>query len=390
VSQRATSAAELPPVTDWYVNSGRRATRAPASILDDPQAIHRTLPGYEPTPLVSSPTIAAAVGLNRVWVKDESSRLGLPSFKVLGASYALYRSLQERLAQDQAWTSFEDWRRAADALRPLTLVTATEGNHGRAVAHLAKRLGLEARVLVPERMAVARKEAIEREGAVVESIAGTYDDAVAALAGFGGDDYLVLSDTSWDGYEKIPEWVITGYATIFAEVDTQLRHQYASRPDLLIVQAGVGAFAAAASQAWPSADGDAPPLVFAVEPEDAACVLSALRAGKPRQIEGPFDSIMAGLNCGLASAVALRHLQRGLDGIVAVADAHVRAALRLMHASGIAAGPTGAAGVAALLALRATAEETRATLGVGAISDALVICTEGVTDRDEIAGILGS
>jgi diaminopropionate ammonia-lyase len=128
--------------------------------------------------------------------------------------------------------------------------------------------------------------------------------------------------------------------------------------------------------------------VLAVEPEDAACVMSALEAGEPRLIQGPFKSLTAGLNCGLASAVALRHLRRGLDGVVTVADTHIRSALRLIHESSIAAGPTGAAGVAALLALHSSTEDIRVALGVVSIRDALVICTEGVTDEAEIAAVL--
>jgi diaminopropionate ammonia-lyase len=361
-------------VRDWFAN--RREPPSDAGEPLDPRAVHALLPGYAPTRLVDAPAIAEAAGLDRVWVKDETSRLGLPSFKILGASYALYRELRARLGDETKWTSFGNWRRAADALGPLTLVTATEGNHGRAVAHLARLLGLDAHVLVPEGTAASRRDAIAGEGAVVETVGGTYDDAIAALRGFGGDRHLVLSDTSWEGYERIPEWVIAGYATIFAEIGAE--------PELVVVQAGVGALAAAASRAY----GASRSRLLAVEPEHAACVLSALRAGAPEQVDGPFDSVMAGLNCGLASAVALRRLRHGLDGVVTVGDDDARAATRLMHASGVRAGPTGAAGAAALLALRASGDDVRAALGVDSAREALVICTEGVTDAAEIAAIL--
>lgn len=388
MAEQAARSIELPAVSGWFVNHKKPRSDGDEELRLDPRPVHQTLPGYEPTPLTEAPSIAAAAALERVWVKDESSRFGLPSFKILGASYALYRALRERLRDEREWTSFTDWQRAADVVRPLTLVTATEGNHGRAVARLANRLGLQAHVLVPRAIAPARKDAIWAEGATVESIAGTYDDAVAALSGFDGGRYLVLSDTSWSGYEQIPKWVIMGYEAIFAEIDSQLLERHARPPDLIVVQAGVGALAAAATRAWPSPDGPRLPRVVAVEPEGAACVMSALRAGEPRQLPGPFESVMAGLNCGLASAVALPYLHRGLDGVVTIADAHVGPALRLMYENGISAGPTGAAGVAALLALLASDEQVRGALELTSIRDALVICTEGVTSPGEIDSIL--
>ena len=122
----------------------------PAPPPAGPLAFHRSLPGYAVTPLVEAPAAAAALGVRRVLVKDESSRLGLPSFKVLGASWAIHRALQ----------------RAAPR-RPPALVCATDGNHGRAVARMARLLGLEATVLVPSAMVAARRAAIAGEGARV-------------------------------------------------------------------------------------------------------------------------------------------------------------------------------------------------------------------------------
>ena len=173
-----------------------------------PLAFHRRLPGYAKTPLVDAPGIAETLGVGKVWVKDESARLGLPAFKVLGASWAVYKALLERLPGDEfgGWETVEELREKLEPLRPLALVAATDGNHGRALARVARLLGLGTRIIVPEEMVAARREAIVGEGAEVVVVEGTYDEA--------GERGLVVSDMSWPGYERIPSWVIEGYSTM--------------------------------------------------------------------------------------------------------------------------------------------------------------------------------
>jgi diaminopropionate ammonia-lyase len=371
----------LPGVPAWHVNPLAGHTVADGHPrLPDVSSVHHSLPGYAPTPLREAPSLASVVGLRRLWIKDESSRLGLPSFKVLGAAYALQRALSMRLGltSDQ-WTGFDSWQRAAAAAHPLTLVTATDGNHGRAVAHLARLLGLDAHVLVPADMAETRVRAIRDEGARVDRVDGSYDDAIAMLGQFTGPRELVLSDTSWAGYETIPRWVIQGYATIFAETDRQLTAAGAAAPDLVIIQAGVGALASAAVHHWRRTP-DTATRIITVEPCDAACVLAALASGEAKPVPAPHRSIMAGLNCGMVSSVALPSLVAGLAAAIAIDDLHATAAVRLMHQAGFATGETGAAGFAALLALRASDEETRTALHIDDIKDVLILCTEGVTD----------
>src|SRR5215217_8366526 len=145
-----------------------------------PMRFHRCLPGYEETPLVDAPALADALGVGKVLVKDESSWLGLPAFKVLGASWAVYRSLEERLPEGAFghWETLEELKERLAPLRPLNLVAATDGNHGRALARVARLLGLGARIFVPEGMAAARREAIAGEGAEVIVVEGTYDEAI--------------------------------------------------------------------------------------------------------------------------------------------------------------------------------------------------------------------
>jgi diaminopropionate ammonia-lyase len=194
------------------------------------------------------PALAEAAGVGRVLVKDESSRMGLPAFKILGASWATYRVLCDRLGDEPEWATPDDLAAVvADRLGPLRLVAATDGNHGRAVARMAKLLGLSATILVPDGTAPARIGGIAAEGAEVTVVPGTYDDAVAESAAMASDRDLVISDTSWPGYEDPPRSVIAGYATIFAELEAQLGGAGGAVLDLAMVPLGVGALGASAA-----------------------------------------------------------------------------------------------------------------------------------------------
>jgi diaminopropionate ammonia-lyase len=321
-----------------------RAAVPPTAPDLDALAFHRGLPGYAPTPLVEAPATARALGLDHLYVKLETERLGLPSFKVLGASWAAHKALRGRT--------------------DVTLVAATDGNHGRAVARVARLIGARAHILVPAGMAPARAQAIAGEGARVETVDGTYDEAVERAAALADEDHVVIQDTAWPGYTDVPRWIVDGYATIFAELAEQLPQT----PPLVAIQIGVGSLATAAVRAL------APVArMVAVEPADAACALRALRDGATAP--GPHRSVMAGLNAGVASPLALPELRRGIDTFVSVTDAAAEQAVRLLHEDGIAAGETGAAGVAGLLAL-------------GAGGSALTVCTEGPTDPAGFARIL--
>ena len=365
----------------------RDAGPLPAGARPGPevQAFHRRLPGYAPTPLRSLPSVAAGVGVDRVLVKDESARLGLPAFKILGASWATYRLLCARLGgEEPAWVTLTDLAAVVAArLGPLRLVAATDGNHGRAVARTAGWLGLAATILVPEGTAAARIDAIAGEGAEVVVVPGTYDDAVQVSAGMAADGVLVVSDTSWPGYEDTPRRVIEGYATIFAEVDTA-----APGPlDLVVVPLGVGALGAAAGT-WARAGrepGDGPMLV-GVEPTSAACVTAAVEAGHVVEVPGPHDSIMAGLNCGLASPLALPTVATTFDAFVTVTDDHCRKAIRTLAEAGMDVGETGAAALAGLQALIADHE---AEFPVPPQATVLLLATEGVTDPANFEQIVG-
>lgn len=332
-----------------FVNPALDPAAVPAP-SDEARAFHEGLAGYRPTPLRDLPAVAAATGVGAVALKDESDRLGLPAFKVLGASWAVERALRER----------PDTR---------TLVAASAGNHGRAVAHEAARHGLAARVYLPARSAAARREAIAAEGAEIVVVDGSYEDAVArAAADAAADGVVEIADVGDSGPAS---WVIDGYATLFAEIARQ------DAVDLVLVPAGVGSLAAAAARFG----ADAGVGIIGVEPTVAACVTASLRAGEPTEIHTP-GTTMAGLDCAAVSIAAWPTLRAGMAGTVTVTDPEAHGAMRELAAVDLAIGESGAAPLAGLRALVAdpACAALRDAVDLGPATRVVLIATEGPTD----------
>lgn len=369
---------------DLFVNPAARPSFAGPPSATAPRRFHRRLPDYAPTPLVDAGSLATRLGVSHLYVKAEHERFGLPSFKMVGTSWATYRVLVERLGHEpEPWRDLADLADACEPLRPFALASATDGNHGRAVARLARLLGFECRVFVSTGLPEARRRAIEGEGAHVTVVDGTYDDAVARAALEESDRCAVVSDTSWPGYEQVPAWVAEGYSTIFWEVDEALEARGLPPVDAVVVPVGVGALASAAVRHYrrPGV------VVLGVEPRAAACVLESLRAGEIRQVPGPHDSIMAGLNCGLPSRIAWPALREGLDAVVAIEDDAARRAVRSLASVGVVTGAAGAAALAGLTELAGSGDASR--LGLGPDRNVLVLATEGASDPEAYRRIVG-
>jgi len=331
------------------------------------RAFHRGLPAYAPTPLVSLPDLAASLGVAELLVKDESSRLGLPAFKVLGASWAVARLVAGLTG---ATTDLPSLRRAA-AGSGLRLVTATDGNHGRAVAHMAALLGLTATVFVPDVMTAAAAEAIAGEGADVVRTDADYDAAVVAAAGYAAEhpDRRLVQDTAWPGYEQVPAWIVEGYDTMLEEVDEQL----GVAPDLVAVPVGVGSLAQAVVGHY-RRSGSPHPALLSVEPDSAACVLASLAAGVPVTV-ATGTTVMAGLNCGTVSTSAWPVLQAGCDAAVTVSDAEALRAVEDLGRLGVSSGASGAATLAGVRVALAVPER-RDALGLDGGSRVVILSTE--------------
>lgn len=362
MSDNASSLREPP----WFARPGARALRcepAPAEV----RVFHAALPDYAPTPLTELPSLADEWGVGRVFVKDESRRLGLPAFKALGVSWAVHRTLAERAANG-----------AENG--PITLVTATDGNHGRALARVAQRLGQDAHVFVPQGVHPRAVAAIAAEQAKVTEVAGPYDEAVRLAAeAAAAPDAVLLQDTAWPGQERIPGWIVEGYSTLCAEIDEQLATEgVVEGPDLVSVPVGVGSLAQAVVTHYRSRPSGHAPALLSVEPEAAPCVLESLIRGAPVSVE-TGETTMAGLNCGTPSSIAWPFLRDGLDAAVAITDTDSARAAVDLAAAGVSSGPCGAAALAGLRAALtgAGAEERRTASGLGPTSVVVLLSTEG-------------
>ncbi len=401
-------------MNDYVINPFRQASPAGGHSLvgacadNDPLTFHRTLPGYTPTPLVSLPGLARELGVGEILVKDESHRLGLNAFKVLGASWAVYRYLKARW-ESETGQPFGDTLTLTPAQRAhfgdLTLSTATDGNHGRGVAWTARTLGLRAVIYMPRGTVPARVLNIRRENATVEVIDGTYDDAVEKIkADSARNGWQIVSDTSWPGYDQIPGWIQAAYTSMFREMETVIHAPDDPMVDLVFLQGGVGALAAGAIWYYVGRYGARRPNLVCLEPTDAACLLESARTpdGSPAVSRGKLTSIMAGLNCGVPSAIAWPIVRDATDLFVAMEDSYAWEAMRRYYHPAvdnngtadprITSGESGAAGLAALLALLQADDlaPAREFLGLSPASRILLLNTEGATDPEGFARTIQS
>ncbi|KAL2141371.1 hypothetical protein VTI28DRAFT_2457 [Corynascus sepedonium] len=353
------------------------------------QVVHRLLPAYAETPLHSLPSVARALGLGHVLVKDESQRFGLPSFKILGASWAVYRAVAERMGLRGGDGNGDDGAVASLLLNGkgqhgrggdgIKVITCTAGNWGRAVARMAGYLGVAAVVYVPSHMPEQTRELIRSEGAEVKVVEGDYDAAaeVAKGAGEREDGALLVMDIGWEGYESVPQWVVEGYQTMLDESDAQVLRATGGQPAThAIVPVGCGSIAQAVTHHYRSQAADAAAAaaaVLAVEPASAACLRASLESGRMTSVTTE-DSIMCGMNCGTLSTTAWPVLRAGIDGSVVVSDTEAHQAVQELKALDVQAGPCGASTLAALK-IAYDVEKTR--LGLTEQSVVVLYCTEG-------------
>jgi diaminopropionate ammonia-lyase len=374
----------------WFARDARGWTCGPPD--SGAAGFHRGLPGYAATPLVEAPGLAAELGVARLFVKDESARFDLRAFKFLGASWAGFRAVAARTgyagptALDGLRAHLRERGTAAGA--DLALVTATDGNHGRAVARTARLLGLPARVYLPKVAPDVVIGRISAEGARITVVDADYDGAVLAARSDADSaaDGLLIQDTAWPGYEEVPSWIVEGYETMFGEIDAQLSAAGVSAVALVGVQVGVGSLAQAAVAHYRSSAlaAAARPRLLSVEPDTAACILRSLADDAPVSVPTD-DTVMNGLNCGTPSSIAWPYLRGGLDAAIAVTDDEARAAIADLTSAGVAAGPSGAAGLAGLRAALTGADAAARRRDLGLSPDnggdsgpiAVCICTEG-------------
>lgn len=317
----------------------------PASDASRTEALLARCPAHGPTPLVDSSALAALTGVAKVMVKDERARMGLGSFKALGAANVIAHDAE------------------AGRAKGATYVTASAGNHGLSVAAGASAFGATAQVFLSETVPEAFAERLRGIGAEVIRAGATYEASMEAAAAHAeATGARLLSDSSWPGYAERPHLLMEGYIVFMAETIRAM-----DAPSHIFLQAGVGGLAAAAAAAARAAWGDAPHICI-VEPEAAPALIASIKAGAPVVTSGPVSS-MGRLDCKEPSLIALKGLARDADSFLTVTETEGEAASAAAAQAGLPSTPSGTAGLAGLIA--ATGQ-----LGLDADSTVLLILSE--------------
>ena len=477
-----------PVVWIWRTPSGRAPRRFTVAGAERAQAFHRSLPGYQPTPLVPLRDLAARLGLTALHVKDESGRFGQQAFKVLGGSFCLHRCMEEgwdlhepgaqqcREQQCREQQCCEPQHRgtqpeaagsapscpgsahggqgsgasalrasalrvsalrvvppgqgscaghpctlqsvidpsgapqpaagreplpgagAADAAPPAqprrTVVTATDGNHGRGIAWSASRLGLGCVVYLPRGSAPERVEAIRTLGAQAVVTDWNYDETVR-FASRQAERYgwVLVQDTSWEGYEQIPAWIMQGYTTMGLEIARQLDRP----PTHIFLQAGVGAMAGALCGFFADCYAAARPVITIVEPHQANCLFQTARHddGRLHRVDGELRTIMAGLACGEPCHLGWEQIRAHASCFVSTSDAVAATGMRVLgNPAGtdarIVSGESGAVTTGLVYAIMRDPAlgDLRRQLRLDGQSRVLCLSTEGDTDREHYRRIV--
>lgn len=371
---------------------------SPLTIDDHRLAMHEisSWPGYQRTPLLPLAALAAAVGIGSLLYKDEGARFTLKSFKALGGSYAVVELLQRIVAREIGRVPTSNELREglhARITSTVTVTTATDGNHGRAVAWAAQMFGCQCVVYVPKACTSWREYAIAEYGARVVRTEFGYDETNLLCAREAQEKgRFLVSDSSWPGYTEIPVQIMNGYTAVVEEILLQLPSN--QLPTHVFVQGGVGALAASISAHFTNRLGGKAPAIIVVEPEGAACLYASARAGKAVPAPEPVYSVMAGLDCGEVSVIAWQILCKQATAFATVPDAVVAPAMRLLahpvdKDPTIVAGESAVAGLAVVL-MTSGDPELRKSLMLDNFSRVLVIGSEGDTDPGIYAGIVGA
>lgn len=361
-------------------------------IADTVRKFHKSFPEYKVTPLQSLNELAKELDVGDIWVKDESYRFGLNAFKVLGGSYAVGKYLAERLNIDISKLSFEKLRskEIKEKLGDITFVTATDGNHGRGIAWAARQLGQKSVVFMPKGSSKIRLDNIRKEGADASITELNYDDAVRLASKYANENNgVMIQDSAWEGYEKVPTWIMQGYVTLIDEAMEQIKAQGKEYPTHVFLQAGVGSFAASVQGYLADAFGKDRPITAIIEPNEAACIYKSVKEndGKPHAVTGYMPTIMAGLACGEPSTVAWGILRDYSDLYISCPDYVTAIGMRilgnpLMGDPKVVSGESGAVGVGILKLILKDDKlnELAETLKINKNSRILIISTEGDTD----------
>lgn len=382
----------------WIINQ-RAKTDQPDPVADfltvpgvkPVQNFHAKFSEYHPTPLVPLKSLSVELGLGCLSVKDESWRMGLNSFKMLGSSYAVGRLIAQKLGKNFEEMEFSEFceENTREKLGKLVFATATDGNHGRGLTWTAKRLGYSSFVFLPKGSSEERVQNIAKNGAQTFVTNRNYDDTVRLMIEEATrNGWQIVQDTSWEGYDEVPRWIMQGYTTIASEFLEQAEGAGVPAPTHIFLQAGVGSFAAAMAAFFRDAYASAPPRIVVVEPNKADCFYQSAKQGQIAMVGGDLDSIMAGLSCGEPSPIAWSVLKDSA-AFLSVPDWVTARGMRMYSGpcggdGRVVSGESGAVtlGALSLIMQRGEYAPLKEALGLDAASSVLLVSTEGDTCRE--------
>ena len=358
---------------------------------------HKSFPEYKETPLVSLDNLAKQLGVNNIYIKDESYRFGLNAFKVLGGSYAIGRYIAKKLNKDISELPYEKMvsKEVKDILGDITFVTATDGNHGRGVAWTANRLKQKSVVYMPKGSAQERLDNIKALGSDASITDLNYDDAVR-LANESQNKYgwVLVQDTAFKGYTNIPGWIMEGYTTMAHEAAKQLQEE---KPTHIFLQAGVGAMAGAVTAYFADLYKEERPIITIVEPDKADCIFRTAKAndGKLHFVTDDMNSMMAGLCCGEPCSIAWDILRDHADYFVSIPDYVSAKGMRTLawtigNDQKVVSGESGAATLGLVVEIMQNKDliEIKNKLQLDKNSKILCFSTEGDTDKQNYQRII--
>lgn len=396
----------MEPKIQWKINTMPKGDDKELEIMTlenvaKARAFHKSFPQYSVTPLAKLDKMANYLGLNSLCVKDESYRFGLNAFKVLGGSFAMAKYIAGELGRDVSEMTY-DYLTSDDLKKDFgqaTFFTATDGNHGRGVAWAANKLGQKAVVHMPKGSTKTRFDNIAKENAKVTIEEVNYDECVriAAAEAAETEHGVIVQDTAWEGYTEIPSWIMQGYGTMGSEALDQMAAYGIERPDVVILQAGVGCMAGAICAYIVNRFKDNPPKIVIAETAIAACLYQGAVAndGKYRIVDGDLQTIMAGLACGEPNIVCWEILKNHVSAFCACPDWVAAKGMRMLAAPvkgdpAVCSGESGAVGMGLIATIMKDPEyaELKDALELNENSKILLFSTEGDTDPEKYKSIV--
>lgn len=351
---------------------------------------HQSIPGFKASPLIKLNKLADKLSVSEIWVKDESTRFDLKAFKVLGASYAIAKHIQAKALPSKLPLDFKKLKAFASN-NNIHIATATDGNHGRAVAWCAHKLGCKAHVFMPKGSSQFRLDAIAQFAQQAEITELNYDNTVALVSRLAKENkWTLIQDTAWEGYEIIPADIKRGYFSLITEFEKQSPKDW---PTHVFLQAGVGSMAAAIAAYFVKHKNPTPHIIV-VEPEQAPCFFNSMKVndGKAHLFDEEMNTIMAGLACGLPSTTAWQILKSTARATLKCHDKISAAGMR-RYAQPVGGDKQLISGESAAVTLgaleyimslenidRVGTQETRDFLKLDKQSKILLFSTEGDTD----------